>query len=83
MKDSTPNISRVQGPTERRLRNLLWLRDQENPDDSDSLKPLAGTDEYVAATDVYKDERFADHEEAKALLAEAEKLLAGGNGQRK
>jgi tetratricopeptide (TPR) repeat protein len=30
-----------------------------------------------------KDDRFADHEEAKALLAEAEKLLAGGNGQRK
>ncbi len=64
LKDSTPNIARVQGPTERRLRNLLWLRDQENANDTDSLKPLAGTEDYVAATDIYKDERFAEAQKA-------------------
>ena len=69
LKDSTPNISRVQGPTERRLRNLLWLRDQENADDSDSLKPLLGTEEYVEATDIYKDERYAEAQKAFKKVA--------------
>ena len=69
LKDSTPNISRVQGPTERRLRNLLWLRDQENPDDSNSLKPLLGTEDYVAATDIYKDKRYAEAQKAFKKVA--------------
>ena len=69
LKDSTPNISRVQGPTERRLRSLLWLRDQEGSDDSDSLQPLAGTEDYVAATDIYKDERYAEAQKAFKKVA--------------
>ncbi|MEK6257972.1 MAG: outer membrane protein assembly factor BamD [Planctomycetota bacterium] len=69
LKDSTPNISRVQGPTERRLRNLLWLRDQEDSDDSNSLKPLLGTEDYVAATDIYKDERYAEAQKAFKKVA--------------
>ena len=71
LKDNTPNITKVQGPTERRLRNLMWLRDRENDDgsDSDSLKPLAGTDEYVAATDIYKDEQFAEAQKAFKKVA--------------
>jgi len=69
LKDSTPNISRVQGPTERRLRNLLWLRGQEDSEDSDSLKPLVGTEDYVAATDIYKDERYAEAQKAFQKVA--------------
>jgi len=69
LKDSTPNISRVQGPTERRLRSLMWLRERENPDDSGSLKPLVGTEEYVAATDIYKDERYAEAQKAFKKVA--------------
>ena len=69
LKDSTPNIARVQGPTERRLRNLMWLRDQEDSADSDSLKPLVGTEDYVAATDIYKDERFAEAQQAFKKVA--------------
>ena len=69
LKDSTPNIARVQGPTERRLRKLLWLRDQEDSHDSNSLKPLVGTEEYVAATDIYKDERFAEAQKAFKKVA--------------
>ena len=69
LKDSTPNISRVQGPTERRLRSLMWLRDQEGSEDSDSLKPLVGTEDYVAATDIYKDERYAEAQKAFKKVA--------------
>ncbi len=69
LKDTTPNISRVQGPTERRLRNLMWLRDQEDQDDSNSLKPLLGTEDYVAATDIYKDERYAEAQKAFKKVA--------------
>jgi TolA-binding protein len=69
LKDSTPNISRVQGPTERRLRNLLWLRDQEDEDDSNSLKPLLGTEDYVAATEIYKEERYAEAQKAFKKVA--------------
>ena len=69
LKDSTPNIARVQGPTERRLRNLLWLRDQEGSENSDSLKPLVGTEDYVAATDIYKDERYAEAQKAFKKVA--------------
>lgn len=69
LKDSTPNISRVQGPTERRLRNLLWNRGQEEADDSSSLKPLAGTEDYLAATDLYKDEQFAEAQKAFKKVA--------------
>lgn len=69
LKDTTPNISRVQGPTERRLRNLDWLRGRQETDDSDSLKPLAGTEEYVAATEIYKDEKFAEAQKAFKKVA--------------
>lgn len=70
LKDTTPNITKVQGPTERRLRNLMWLRERENDgDNSDSLQPLAGTEDYVAATDIYKDERFAEAQKAFKKVA--------------
>jgi len=69
LKDSTPNIARVQGPTERGLRNLLSRRNADEANDSDSLKPLAGTDEYVAATEIYKKERYANAQKAFQKVA--------------
>jgi TolA-binding protein len=70
MKDTSPNIDRVQGPTERRMRNLFWARKQDPVDDSsDSLKPLAGTEEYLAATELYKDEEYAQAQKAFKSVA--------------
>jgi outer membrane protein assembly factor BamD (BamD/ComL family) len=66
MKDTSPNIDKVQGPEERRLRNLFWMQKQTTAaDESDSLKPLVGTEDYLAATDLYKDDQF---EEAQAAF---------------
>ncbi|MBS0205335.1 MAG: tetratricopeptide repeat protein [Planctomycetes bacterium] len=70
LKDTTPNIEKVQGPTERRMRLMFWKRDQEAlADDSNSLKPLAGTDEFAAATELYKDEEFAEAQKAFKQVA--------------
>ena len=72
MKESTPKIDKVQGPTERRMRNLFWLRRQENApldDDSGSLKPLAGTEDFNAASELYKDEEFAQAQKAFKTVA--------------
>ena len=48
---------------------MLWLRNQEDSDDSNSLKPLLGTEDYVAATDIYKDERYAEAQKAATEVA--------------
>lgn len=70
MKDNYPNIEKVQGPTERRMRLMFWKRNQEaTADDSNSLKPLAGSEEYAAATDLYKDEQFAEAKKAFKRVA--------------
>ncbi len=69
MKETYPNIDRVQGPTERRMRGFLWNRRQETKDESDSLKPLAGTDEYLAATELYKSEEYAEAQKAFKSVA--------------
>lgn len=60
MKDTYPNIEKVQGPTERRMRGMFWKRRMESADESDSLKPLAGTDEYLEATELYNNEQYAE-----------------------
>ena len=70
MKDSSPSIDRVQGPAERRMRNLFWARKQDDSEDaSDSLKPLLGTEEYLAATELYKDEEYAQAQKAFKSVA--------------
>ena len=72
MKESIPKIDDVQGPTERRMRNLFWLRRQENSslvDDSGSLKPLAGTDDFNAARELYQEEEFAQAQKAFKAVA--------------
>jgi len=69
LKETYPNIDRVQGPTERRMRGLLWNRHKDTKDESDSLKPLAGTDEYLAATELYKSEEYAEAQKAFKSVA--------------
>ena len=55
LKDNYPSIDRVQGPNERSLRNFFKKKEEEdrvanNSLSGKSLKPLPGTDEYLAAT---------------------------------
>ena len=75
LKDNYPNIDRVQGPTERSLRNLFKKKQDEDDalaKDSltgKSLKPLAGTEDYLAATELYKDEKYADAQKAFKRVA--------------
>ena len=71
LKDNTPNIEGVKGPTERRMAGLFRMRRQEEAtaDETDSLQPLPGTDEYLAATDLYKDEKYAEAQQAFKRVA--------------
>ena len=65
LKDNTPSIDRVQGPTERSLRNLFKKKQEE--DDAiagKSLKPIAGTAEYVDATELYNQEKYEEARKA-------------------
>jgi TolA-binding protein len=65
LKDNFPNINRVQGPTERSVRNVLRRKqDEEDEAAGGSLKPLAGTEEYLSATELYKDEKYVEAQKA-------------------
>lgn len=69
-KETYPNIERVQGPTERNLRRLQWWKKQEEAaEDSESLKPLAGTEDYLAATELYKNEEYDEARKAFKRVA--------------
>lgn len=72
LKDTTPNIERVQGPTQRSLRNIFRKKQDEDGEDfaGKSLKPIAGTDEYLAATELFKEERY---DEARAAFKKVAK----------
>ena len=71
LKDNTPDIRGVKGPEERRLSGWFRLRKQEEAalSEDDSLKPLPGTDAYVAATELYKGKQFAVAEKAFKKVA--------------
>ncbi|MEI8382703.1 MAG: outer membrane protein assembly factor BamD [Planctomycetota bacterium] len=71
MKDNTPDIKGVKGPEERRLSGLFRLRKQEEAaaDENDSLKPLPGTDAFVAAKELYRDDQFKEAENAFKKVA--------------
>lgn len=74
LKDSTPNIDRVQGPTERSLRNMFRKKQEEDPGSADSisgrsLKPLAGTEDYLAATELFKEEKYPEAQKAFKKVA--------------
>lgn len=60
-RDTT--IDNVQGPTERRLRNLFRQQEEDAYANSNgSLKPIPGTDDYLAAEKIYED---GDYENAQ------------------
>jgi TolA-binding protein len=62
-RDTT--IDNVQGPTERRLRDVLWRKEREELVDSNgSLKPIAGTEQYLAAEELYQAEDYEAAEKA-------------------
>ena len=75
LKDSTPNIDRVQGPTERSLRNLFKKKQEEEDAlaagslTGKSLKPLPGTEQYLAATELYKEEKYPEAQKAFKKVA--------------
>ena len=74
LKDNYPSIDKVQGPNERSLRNFFKKKEEEdrtanNTLSGKSLKPLPGTDEYLAATDLYKEEKYLDAQKAFRKVA--------------
>jgi len=67
-RDTT--IDNVQGPTERRLRDWLWRKEREEDLAVDgSLKPIPGTDAYLAAEELYEDGDYVAAEKAFKKVA--------------
>ncbi len=70
LKDSTPNLDRYQGPTQRSLKNLFKKKQEEEDIVAGrSLKPIAGTEDYLAATEIFKEERYDDARKAFKKVA--------------
>lgn len=74
MKDTSPRIEKIAGPTERRLRLKFWERQQaaaaeDVVDEDGSLKPLPGTEDFLAATELYKDESYEEAQKAFKKVA--------------
>lgn len=70
LKDQTPNIERIQGPTQRSLMNWKKKRQEIEVAEGRSLKPIAGTEEYLAAVDIYKK---GEYEEARKAFKKVAK----------
>ena len=64
-------ISNIQGPTERGLRNLLKKKEEEESlvDADGKLKPIPGTDEYLAAEKLYEDGDYKTAEKSFKKVA--------------
>lgn len=61
LKDTTPNIDRVQGPTQRSLRNLFRQKHDDGEElGGDPFKPIAGEPEYLAAIELFKEENYEE-----------------------
>ncbi len=59
LKRGNDDIDNIHGPTERRLLGSLWEKKKEEIENSDgSLKPIPGTEEYTAAEELFKDEKY-------------------------
>ncbi len=70
LNDKRAEIGSVQGPTERRLRGMLWEKKRDEADDGDALlKPIAGIDDYHDAEQMFEDEQYAAAEEAFKKIA--------------
>jgi len=70
LKDDSPNIDRIQGPTQRSLRNLLKNRQAEG--DSlvgGSLKPIKGQEQFLAAKELYDRKRYPEAIKAMKKVA--------------
>ena len=74
LSDSTPNITGVKGPTERSLLNFFKKKqDEDDAVAGKSLKPIPGTEEYLAATELYKDEKYEEARKAFRKIHKARK----------
>ena len=62
LKESNPNIDHIQGPTQRSLRNFFKKKEEQDELADGTLKPIKGTPEYLAATEKFKDDKFASAE---------------------
>lgn len=60
LSDNLPNIDKIQGPTQRSLRNFFKNKPEEEDDGTGTLKPIKGEPEYLAATELYKQEKYAE-----------------------
>lgn len=70
IKDDRAEIGSVQGPTERRLRGLLRQQKQEDAEESGGLlKPIAGTDDYLKAEELYNAGDYVAAEKAFKKVA--------------
>jgi len=67
-RDTT--IDNIQGPTERRLRDVLWRKEREElVDTGGSLKPIPGTEQNLAAEELYEAEEYDEAEKAFKKIA--------------
>lgn len=74
MKDTLPSIDRIQGPTQRSLRNLMRQKqDDEDEVAGGPLKPIKGTPEYLAAVELFKEEKYEEARKAFKKVAKTYK----------
>lgn len=66
-KDDRADIGGVRGPNERRLG--LFRKNEEKPDYSPTLKPIAGQEDFDAAEAIYNAGRFSDAQKAFKKVA--------------
>ncbi len=70
LKDTSPNLDRIQGPTQRSLTNLFKKKqEEEDKVADDSLKPIKGTPQYLAATELFKEKKYQEAEKAFKKVA--------------
>ena len=70
LTENLPSIDNIQGPAQRSLRN--FFKKQKDEDDANydgPLKPIKGEPEYLAATQLYKQEKYEDARKAFKKIA--------------
>lgn len=63
------DAEKIKGPLQRQFDAFSWRKKPESPDNSAILKPLAGTDDYLAAEKLYEDGDYAAAEKAFKKVA--------------
>ncbi len=70
LSDKHANIDNIHGPTERQLNQFFWQKKKDEIENSDgTLKPIPGTDEYVAAENLYQEKQYAEAQVAFKKVA--------------